>query len=40
MMWLYVVVFLSALTVDIIPLIAPSAWMVALFLLVKFHLHP
>ena len=40
MMWLYGVVFLSALTVDVIPLIAPSAWMVALFLLVKFHLHP
>jgi membrane protein YqaA with SNARE-associated domain len=39
-MWLYGVVFLSALTVDVIPLIAPSAWMVALFLLVKFHLHP
>jgi hypothetical protein len=34
-MWLYGVVFLSALTVDVIPLIAPSAWMVALFLLVK-----
>ena len=40
MMWLYGVVFLSALTVDVIPLIAPSAWMVALFLLVKFHLRP
>ena len=40
MMWLYVVVFLSALTVDVIPVIAPSAWMVALVLLVKFHLHP
>ena len=40
MMWLYAVVFLSALTVDVIPLIAPSAWMVALFLLVKFHLRP
>jgi membrane protein YqaA with SNARE-associated domain len=39
-MWLYGVVFLSAVTVDVIPLIAPSAWMVALFLLVKFHLHP
>ena len=40
MTWLYGVVFLSALTVDIIPLIAPSAWMVGLVLLVKFHLHP
>jgi membrane protein YqaA with SNARE-associated domain len=40
MTWLYGVVFLSALAVDVIPLIAPSAWMVAIFLLVKFHLHP
>ena len=40
MMWLYVVVFLSAVAVDVIPLIAPSAWMVALFLLVRFHLPP
>jgi membrane protein YqaA with SNARE-associated domain len=40
MTWLYGVVFLSAIAVDVIPLIAPSAWMVALFLLVKFHLHP
>jgi len=39
-MWLYGVVFLAAIAVDVIPLIAPSAWMVALFLLVKFHLHP
>ena len=37
---MYGVVFLSALAVDVIPLIAPSAWMVALVLLVKFHLHP
>ena len=40
MTWLYGVVFLSAIAVDVIPLIAPSAWMVALFLLVKYHLHP
>ena len=40
MMWLYGVVFLSALAVDVIPLIAPPAWTVALFLLVKFHLNP
>ena len=39
MMWLYAVVFLSALTVDVIPLIAPPAWTIVLFLLVKFHLH-
>ena len=40
MTWLYGVVFLSAIAVDVIPLIAPSAWMVGLVLLVKFHLHP
>jgi len=40
MTWLYVVVFLSALIVDSIPLIAPPAWTVAVFLLVKFHLNP
>ncbi len=38
-MW-YLVVFLSALAVDLIPLIAPPAWTVAVFLLVKFHLNP
>src|SRR5450756_1779005 len=40
MMWLYLVVFLSALAVDVIPLIAPPAWAVAVFLLVKFRLNP
>jgi membrane protein YqaA with SNARE-associated domain len=39
-MWPYLVVFLSALAVDVIPLIAPPAWTVAVFLLVKFHLNP
>ncbi len=39
-MWLYGVVFLAALAVDSIPLIAPPSWTVAIFLLVKFHLHP
>ena len=39
-MGLYLAVFLAALAVDSIPLIAPSAWMVSLLLLVKFHLHP
>ena len=36
---LYVAVFITALAVDLIPLIAPPAWTVALFLLVKFHLN-
>lgn len=40
MTWLYGVVFLAALTVDLIPLIAPPAWTAAVFLLVKFHLNP
>jgi len=40
MIWLYVVVFLSSFVVDSIPLIAPSAWMVSLVLLIKFHLNP
>ena len=39
-MGLYVVIFLSALAVDSIPLIAPPAWTIAVFLLVKFHLNP
>ena len=39
-MWPSLVVFLSALAVDAIPLIAPPAWTVAVFLLVKFHLNP
>ncbi|MGA2140042.1 MAG: hypothetical protein ABSH14_14385 [Verrucomicrobiia bacterium] len=38
-MW-YLVVFLSALTVDLIPVIAPPAWTIMVFLLVKFHLNP
>jgi membrane protein YqaA with SNARE-associated domain len=40
MMWLYGIVFFSALAVDVIPVIAPPAWTVAIFLLVKFHLNP
>jgi membrane protein DedA with SNARE-associated domain len=40
MTWLYVIVFLSALAVDVIPLFSPPAWTVAVFLLVKFHLNP
>jgi membrane protein YqaA with SNARE-associated domain len=38
--WPYLLVFLSALAVDVIPLIAPPAWTVAVLLLVKFHLKP
>ena len=38
-MW-YLIVFLSALTVDFIPVIAPPAWTIMVFLLVKFHLNP
>ena len=35
---MYGVVFLAALAVDIIPLLAPPAWTIAVFLLVRFHL--
>jgi membrane protein YqaA with SNARE-associated domain len=38
-MW-YLAVFLSALAVDFIPVIAPPAWTIMVFLLVKFHLNP
>jgi membrane protein YqaA with SNARE-associated domain len=37
---LYLAVFLSALTLDFIPVIAPPAWTIMVFLLVKFHLNP
>ena len=39
MMW-YLVVFLSSLVVDLIPVFAPPAWMLMVFFLVKFHLNP
>jgi hypothetical protein len=38
-MW-YLIVFLSALTVDFVPFIAPPAWTIMVLLLVKFHLNP
>jgi membrane protein YqaA with SNARE-associated domain len=38
-MW-YLAVFLSAFAVDLIPVIAPPAWTIMVFLLVKFHLNP
>jgi membrane protein YqaA with SNARE-associated domain len=38
--WAYVFVFLAALAVDTIPIFAPPAWIVLVFLLVKFHLNP
>jgi membrane protein YqaA with SNARE-associated domain len=37
---MYGVVFLAAFAVDVIPLIAPPAWTIAVILLVKFHLNP
>ena len=39
LMW-YLVVFFSALVVDLIPVFAPPAWMIMVFFLVKFHLNP
>src|ERR1035437_5488481 len=38
-MLIYLVVFLSALVVDLVPIIAPPAWTIMVFLLVKFHLN-
>jgi uncharacterized membrane protein len=37
---LYLAVFLSALTLDFIPVLTPPAWTIMVFLLVKFHLNP
>jgi membrane protein YqaA with SNARE-associated domain len=39
-MWIYLAVFFSALAVDLIPVIAPPAWTLMMFFLVKFHLNP
>ena len=39
-MWAYLLVFLAALAVDTIPIFAPPAWIVLVFLLVKFNLNP
>ena len=39
-MWLYLLVFFSALAVDLIPVIGPPAWTVMVFLLMKFDLNP
>ena len=39
-MLMYLAIFLSALVVDLIPVIAPPAWTIMVFLLVKFHLNP
>ena len=39
-MWTYLAVFLCAFAVDLIPVIAPPAWTLMVFFLVKFHLNP
>lgn len=39
-MWAYLGVFLGALGVDLIPIFAPPAWTVMVFLLLKFDLNP
>ena len=39
-MWHYLLVFLAAMAVDLIPVFAPPAWTIMVFLLVKFHLNP
>jgi hypothetical protein len=39
-MWMYLLVFLAALTVDTIPVFAPPAWIILVVLLLKFRLNP
>ena len=39
-MWAYLLVFFAALVVDTIPVFAPPAWILLVFLLVKFKLNP
>jgi membrane protein YqaA with SNARE-associated domain len=39
-MWIYPMVFVAAMAVDLIPVFAPPAWTVIVFLLIKFHLNP
>ena len=39
-MWAYLLVFFAALAVDTIPIFAPPAWIILVFLLVKFDLNP
>jgi len=39
-MVMYLVVFLGSLGVDLIPVMAPPAWTIMAFLLVKYHLNP
>ena len=39
-MWMYLAVFLCAFAVDLIPVIAPPAWTLMVFFLVRFHLNP
>jgi membrane protein YqaA with SNARE-associated domain len=39
-MWMYLVVFLATLAVDTIPIFAPPAWIILVFLVVTFHLNP
>ena len=36
----YLAVFLAALAVDLVPIVSPPAWLVMLWLLVKFDLNP
>jgi hypothetical protein len=37
---IYLLVFLAALAVDTIPVFAPPAWIVLVFLVIKFQLNP
>jgi hypothetical protein len=37
---IYLVVFLASLGVDLVPIVAPPAWTIMAFLLVKYELNP
>src|SRR5258706_13396976 len=39
-MWMYPLVFLASMAVDMIPVFAPPAWTIMVFFLVKFDLNP
>src|SRR5436190_16099221 len=39
-MWMYPLVFLASMGVDMIPVFAPPAWTIMVFFLIKFDLNP
>jgi membrane protein YqaA with SNARE-associated domain len=37
---MYLVVFLAAMAVDLVPVVAPPAWTIMAFMMVRYHLNP